>query len=194
MSEDYPFWSNALYDLILSSDPMHDTRSMLITTFISILLVLMSVVVVWKANKRIKILKDSANLNPYGISVYSLRIYLFIKMFCLANIAVNVTNVLLTWIISTFFAHSYIANHSYSIVLGVLIQVRGLILLIVNLDILFEFLSLLHLMWIEKGKDLGKLVYLAKTADSSVLEKRRILKQERMIEIVWLGLALLALV
>lgn len=184
MSTD-PEWTNKIYDFFLNSDPMHDNKSRLVITFISLAIVVFSILTVIKANKKTMILKESASLNPYGISVYTLRIYTFIRLYCFSNIAVCVVNVVLMWVLGTFFKHNHHANIWYSIIVGLLNQIRALFLIIVNLDILFEYISLLHLIHVEKGKDLGKLVFLAKTADSSVLEKKRIIQQEKIIERFW---------
>jgi hypothetical protein len=60
-------------------------------------------------------------------------------------------------------------------VLAVMYQLRSLLVSFVDFNILFEFISLLHIILTEEKKSMAQILYLKKIADSTVVEKYKIL-------------------
>jgi hypothetical protein len=68
------------------------------------------------------------------------------------------------------------------ILLSVFYQLRSALSANTDLNIMFEFLSLLHLILTEQGKEVGHILFLAVVADSQVQAKRRLICQEKCIK------------
>lgn len=69
------------------------------------------------------------------------------------------------------------------IMIGVafLFQLRSLLCSYIDINVMFEFMSLLHLILTEQNKEIGYILYLAALADSTVKAKRRLILQEKII-------------
>lgn len=63
----------------------------------------------------------------------------------------------------------------------ILYQMRSLALQLVSFNILFEFISLLHLILSEENKSMAQILFLKKNADIQLYEKLVIVRQERCI-------------
>lgn len=68
------------------------------------------------------------------------------------------------------------------IVLALFYQIRSMLSANTDLNIMFEFISLLHLINTEQDKEVGHILFLAAVADSQVAAKRKLICQERAIK------------
>ena len=70
-------------------------------TIYSVIIMLVSVFIWLKARHKRRFLMKPNHFNPYGVSVYTLRLYKFIEWCMIANIAVSLLHVLMMWIVAS---------------------------------------------------------------------------------------------
>ena len=132
-------------------------------------------------------LRSAKGLNIYGVSAFTISIYNSIVATMYANIATNVAHclLLLTGYLLDMEETNTETERTFILVLMAIVtmffQLRSLFSAYTDLNIMFEFISLLHMIWLEQGRQVGHILYLAAVADSSVLEKRRLIRREKAI-------------
>lgn len=181
---------HAAYDFLLGSwTPFHNSTSKWLILIYSIICIVISILIKRLAVIKLARLKSHQSINLFGVSIFTVRIYRLIILAMRVNIATNCVHCLMVFIAqylqeTEFDESSSIAiDVCFLVALTGLTQARSLLTSLLDYNILFEFLSLLHLIVSEQDKSIQQLLFLKGQADSTVAEKRRLLRQEKCIHL-----------
>lgn len=93
----------------------------------------------------------------------------------MANIVLSLLHIVMLWVVKCVDSKQTV-EIVFAVFLVIIYQCRSILGFLVDITILFEFLALLHLIIREKNQSIGRLLFLAKSADSSYADKKTIMK------------------